>query len=463
MTLPPSDARYWNAEMEGMLGTEPMRRLQLERLRQRVAQLWEHAPYFRRRMEQRGARPGDVNSLEDWARVMPVFTKGDYRDLIEACENDVYRLLDETLPVPLDQLVTMAATSGTTGDPQPYPLTWQDIDALWGEFVARARWRCGVRRGDRVVHAFALSMFLAGVPILQCLRDGVLQIPVGAESGVARILKTARFFKGNVLMCTPSLAEHLIERAPEILGAPVDSLGIKILMCGGEPGAGIPEVRRRIESAYGGKLYDLGAGLGVSCDWPEYPGMHWIGDDLVIYELVSPATHEPIPLVDGAEGEAVFTSLIGGGFGWTRLSLGDIHRVTVSPCACGATGLRYRIVGRVDDMLKVKGVIVYPAAIDSVISGFIPRVTGEFRIRLDEKPPRVVPPLKLRIERGADTARVALSALEAEIERAMHERLKFTPRITWLEPGELPRSEHKTRFIEIVPPGDDADDPAAPR
>jgi phenylacetate-CoA ligase len=159
-----------------------------------------------------------------------------------------------------------------------------------------------------------------------------------------------------------------------------------------------------------------------------------------------------VALADGAEGEAVFTSLVGGGFGWTRLSLGDVHRVTVSPCPCGATGLRYRIIGRVDDMLKVKGVIVYPAAIDSVISSFIPKVTGEFRIRLDEPPPRVVPPLKLAIERGTETPQASLADLEAEIGHVMHERLKLTPKITWLEPNSLPRSEHKTRFIEIVKP-----------
>jgi len=445
--------RYWNPAMEAILGTEEMRALQLERLRRRVMELREHAPYFRRRMADRGFDPGDLRSVDDWSKAVPVFTKTDYRSLIEECGNDVYRLLDETLPVPLADLVTMAATSGTTGDPQPYPLTREDIDELWGEYLLRARWRVGVRPGDRLIHGFALSMFLAGVPILQCARDsGVMHIPVGAEAGAARLLKTARFFRGNVLSSTPSFAEHLIERAPEVLGAPIVSLGIRILLCGGEPGAGIPEVRRRIESAYGGKLYDLGAGLGVSCDWPEYQGMHWIGDDLVLYEIVDPATHEPVAMTDGAEGEAVFTSLVGGGFGWTRLSLGDVHRVTVSPCPCGATGFRYRIIGRVDDMLKVKGVIVYPAALDSVISGFIPRVTGEFRIRLDEPPPRVVPPLRLAIERGTDTPREALAALDAEICHVMHERLKVTPKIEWLEPNELPRSEHKTRFIEIVSP-----------
>jgi phenylacetate-CoA ligase len=442
---------YWNMEMETILGTDRMRKIQLRRLRKRAEQLFEHAPYFRQKMEERGVSPADIQSLDDWPHALSPFTKADYRALMEACANDVYRFLDQTLPVDLSELVFMAATSGTTGDPQPYPLTNSDLDDLWGEYLLRGRWRAGVRPGDRIVQAFALSMFLAGAVSLRCGRDsGVMQIPVGAESGAARILKMARFFHGNVLTCTPSLAEHLIERAPEFLGEPIASLGIKILLCGGEPGAGIPEVRRRVESAYGAKLYDLGAGLGVSCDWPEYQGMHWVGDDLALYELVDPSTHEPIALADGAQGEAVFTTLVGGGFGWTRLSLGDIHQVTVSPCPCGATGFRYRIVGRVDDMLKVKGVIVYPAAIDSVISGFIPRVTGEFRIALDEPPPRVIPPLKLRIERGAETPKAALAELEAEILRTMKERLKVTPKILWLEPNELERSEHKTRFIEIT-------------
>ena len=442
---------YWNMELEPLLGSERMQAIQLERLRRRIGGLLAHAPYFRRKLEARGVRrPEDVETLADWGRALPPFTKAAYRELVEQCDGDVYRFLDETLPVPVGDLVCMAATSGTTGDPQPYPLTREDIDDLWGEFMLRARWRCGVRPGDRLIHAFALSMFLAGVPVLQCSRDdGAMQIPVGAEAGAARILKTARFFKGNVLSCTPSLAEHLIERAPEILGEPIASLGIRVLLCGGEPGAGIPEVRSRIESAYGGRLFDAGAGLGVSCAHPEYQGMHWIGDDLALYELMDPATHEPIDLTDGAEGEAVFTTLVGGGFGWTRITLGDIHRVEVSPCPCGQSGLRYRIVGRVDDMLKVKGVIVYPAAIDSVVASFIPRLTGEFRILLDEPPPRVVPPLRLRVERGESTPMTALAELERELIQAMKERLKFTPAIEWVEPFAIERSAHKTRFIEV--------------
>jgi len=444
---------YWNQEMEPLLGSERMREIQLVRLQRRVDDLLRHAPFFARTLRARGiARGADLTSLDDWPQALPPFTKADYRGLIEASDGDVYRALDDVLPVPIESLVCMAATSGTTGEPQPYPLTREDIDLLWGEFLRRARWRAGVRAGDRLVHAFALSMFLAGVPILQSRDDdGTLQIPVGAEAGTARILATTRFFRGTVLSCTPSLAEHLIERAPEVLGEPIVSLGIRVLLCGGEPGAGLPAVRHRLESAYGARLFDLGAGLGVSCDHREYQGLHWIGDDLALYELVDPESHEPLPLADGARGEAVFTSLLGGGLGWTRTTLGDLHEVAVSPCPCGRSGLRFRIVGRVDDMLKVKGVIVYPAAIKAVVASFVPRVSGEFRIRLSEPPPRVVPPLRLRIERGAETPAERVAELDVELRRAMKERIKLVPEIEWLEPGTLARSAHKTKLLELEP------------
>src|ERR1051326_76218 len=113
-TLHSPDDRYWNPQIEEQLGTPGMRELPLERLRIRIGQLFTHAPYFRARMEVEGLRgASDLRSLEDWPRAMPVFTKADFRSLMEACDNDVYRLLDDTLPVALDELVCMAATSGT--------------------------------------------------------------------------------------------------------------------------------------------------------------------------------------------------------------------------------------------------------------------------------------------------------------------------------------------------------------
>jgi phenylacetate-CoA ligase len=176
--------------------------------------------------------------------------------------------------------------------------------------------------------------------------------------------------------------------------------------------------------------------------------MHWLGDDLCIYELVDPGTREPIPLEDGARGEAVFTNIEGDGWIWFRTSLGDIHEVKMSPCPCGRSGFRYRIVGRTDDMLKVKGVIVYPNVIAGMLQGFAPRLTGHFRIVLTEKPPLVIPPLKIKIERGADYPIEKLGDLEKELLEAFHNKMKVTPKILWQEPGELARSTYKGQAFE---------------
>jgi phenylacetate-CoA ligase len=225
-------------------------------------------------------------------------------------------------------------------------------------------------------------------------------------------------------------------------------LGFKALLCGGEPGAGIPEVKNKLEKAYGCRIFDAGAGFGCSCDHPEYQGMHWLGDDLCYYELVDPDSKQPVPMENGAQGEAVFTSLVGDGFVLVRQSLGDIHQVFTDPCPCGRSGFRYKVIGRSDDMLKVKGVMVYPSHIKGVVNEFVPRVTGEMRIVLDEKPPRVVPPLKLRVEHAAGLAGAELEALEKEMVETMSRRLKINPRILWAEPGSLERSHYKGQTFE---------------
>lgn len=440
--------KYRDMQMESILNTKEMREIQLAKVKTLVKRLYDHKPFWRGRMVKAGVKPEDIKTLDDFSRRIPVFDKAQRRQLSEACEMDMVKVVDQVIGVPIENLVLMAATSGTSGEPTPYPMTANDIEWL-SEALARMLWRMGVGPGDRLIHAFGLSMFLAGVPYLQFFeKSGACIFPVGAEGGTERTLRYAKLFKANVLACTPSLAEHLIEKAPDILGYGVDKLGFKSLFCGGEPGAGIPEIRKKLETAYGAKLYDSGGGLGLSCDCPEYQGMHHVADDKILFELTDPDTYEPIPFENGAKGMPTQTTLEGEGFLWFREVMGDICQVFTDPCPCGATGFRYRIVGRADDMLKIKGVIVYPAAIDGVIAGFIPRVTGEFRIVLDEPPPRVVPPLKLKIEYGENLNKEGLSGLEEEIKGKMQGKLRFTPQIEWLQPMTLERSTHKTKFFE---------------
>jgi phenylacetate-CoA ligase len=131
-----------------------------------------------------------------------------------------------------------------------------------------------------------------------------------------------------------------------------------------------------------------------------------------------------------------------------RFTLNDIHQVFTEPCPCGMSGFRYKIVGRTDDMLKVKGEPVYPAAIEGVIHSFPDKLTGSFRIILDEPPPRVVPPLKLKIEYAPGIREEDLSALEKELQEKMSKMLRIKPAITWLKPNTLDRATKKTQLIE---------------
>ena len=444
------DRPYWNMEIEPRFNTPEMRQVQNDLLVKNIGTMYDRIPLNRRRMDEAGVKPSDVKCLDDLAKI-PVYGQPEMRQLIAEVGFDMKKILEMIMGESANDIYVMAATSGTTGMPTPYPVVRSGLPMM-REVNNRMLWRCGVRPGDKLVLAFGLSMFLAGAPTLLTLEDfpGITIIPVGAEAGTTRIINFSRLFGGDVLLCTPSLALHLIEKAPEVMGDSVKALGFRILLCGAEPGAGIPEVRKRIETEYGAKLFDGGAGVGVSCDWPEYQGMHWIGDDLVYYELVDPQTGKNVPLEDGHTGLGVFTTLTaeGGGMLGLRMTLGDVHQVFTSPCPCGMSGFRYKIVGRTDDMLKVKGVMVYPAQIKDVVESFTPRTTGAFRILLDEPPPRVVPPLKLKIEFGREVEKGDLEELNRQMEEKLHQAVKIRPKIEWVEPESLERSDKKTQYIE---------------
>ncbi len=444
---------YFNMDIEPLLNTPEMRKMQESKLRSTVQFFYEHVPFDRERMDKAGVKPEDIRSFEDLANAIPVVGQADYREVFKGIGNDMfeaYRILfgEERLK----DMHLLTTTSGTTGIPTPYPVFHKSAEAM-GEIFGRIGWRLGFGDGDRLAVGFGLSMHAAGTPHLYWFKKikGLTILPIGAEVGTERILSFLRLFRANILSCTPSLALHLIERAPEVLGEPVKNLNLKTLLLGAEPGAGIPEVRRRLEGEYGAEVYDVGAGYGVSCNHPDYQGMHWIADDHCYYELIDPETHKPVPMEHGATGLAVFTPLEPRAtifFANLRFTINDIHQVFTEPCPCGKTGFRYKIVGRADDMLKVKGVPVYPAALQGVINDFVPRVTGAFRIILEVPPPRVVPPLKIKVEYGEATGKGDLAALEKEILEKMHALHKVRPSITWVKPNTLERAVKKTQLFE---------------
>jgi phenylacetate-CoA ligase len=440
---------YWNMEMEPLLNTPEMKKIQFEKLKKLLARMKAGAPFYTKMMEKSRLDPEKLSGFDEFKDKIAVFTKETLRRIVEECNGDMLKAIDQIIPISVDDLSWIATTTGTTGVPTPYPMTNKDIHDLWGEFQTRAAWRAGVRSNDRILYCFALSMVIAGVPsIVGFTKTGAAMLPEGAEARSERILLMQNLFRGTVYVGTPSLAEYLVEQAPKVIGRDVGTLGFKALLCGAEPGAGIPEVRAKLENAYKCKIFDMGAGLGCSCDYPEYQDMHWVADDLAYYELVDPETKTPIPLEHGARGEAIWTHLEGDAWAAIRQSMGDIHQIFTEPCPCGRSGFRYKVVGRADDMLKVKGVMVYPSHIKGVINEFVPRVTGEMRIVLEEKPPCVVPPLKVRVEHAEGLAWPALEALEKEIIEAMSRQLKISPQILWAEPGSLERSHYKGQVFE---------------
>jgi phenylacetate-CoA ligase len=446
----------WNERVERMSRDE-LRALQLERLKRQVAYNYERSPYYRARMDAAGIAPADIRGVGDFARV-PIMDKTEHRRVQEESlerHGTPYALL---ACAPAEKIVRVSATSGTTGVPTLYTLTAHDV-AVVNEMHARKYWRAGIRPGHVMIQALSLSMFTGGLPLSQGIMHlGACVVPVGIEGGTRRVLEFTRLTRPHALIATPSFGQYLIEECPNAAGLAARELGFRWFFCAGEPGGGNPGVRRMLAEGYGAKVFDHTGGghafHGISCDEPpeEYKGMHFVSEDHCLLELVDPHTRAPVALAEGAVGEMVFTFLDWEGGPFMRYALGDLIQVWTRPCACGMPGMRFKIVGRTDDMLIVKGVNVYPEAIRNVLAAFAPEVSGAFRIVLARPGPKVDPPLRLRVEHGAGTGTGALPALEARIMERFRAELRVAPAIEWCAPGSLPREAHKTKYIDIEAP-----------
>jgi phenylacetate-CoA ligase len=440
----------WNERIE-RLSRDELRALQLERLKRQIAYNYCGSPYYREKMDAAGIAPAAVRSFEDFAHV-PLMDKDEHRSVQErslAEHGTPFALL---ACAPADTIVRVSATSGTTGMPTLYSVTANDV-AVVNEMHARKYWRAGIRPGHVMVQAVSLSMFTGGLPLSQGIQHlGACVVPVGIEGGTRRVLEYTRLTRAQALIATPSFGQYLIDECAGHTGKPARELGFRRFFCVGEPGGGNPLVRRKLAEGFGAGVFDHTGGghafHGISCDEPpdEYKGMHLVSEDHCLLELVEPHTRKPVALAEGAVGEMVFTFLGWEGGPLMRYALGDLLQVWTRPCACGMPGMRFKIVGRTDDMLIVKGVNVYPEAIRKVLLEFAPRVTGHFRIRLERPGPAVEPPLRLRIE----TAEQDVRSLEEALGARFRSELRVAPAIEWLQPGALPREAHKTKYIEIA-------------
>ncbi len=431
--------------------------LRWKKLQKQIAVLFENHDYYRQRFLEAGVNaPGDIRSLDDFRALPSFLDKARHRQSQEESLERYNHPYGLHLSCPLDQVVHLAATSGTTGQPTWYAFTRQDQD-ITNKVLGRIFQTVGIRPGDTTLHAFGLSLWLAGFTWVQALEAyGARPVAVGAEGGVPKILRYIQYTRPRALLATPSMAAQLIEKAPAEIGKTVGELGIEILLCTGEPGIGIDAIRSHLARSFNAQVFDATGGAWhngtVSCGGDQYHGMHHVGEDHCFrYDLVDPETKQPLPLVDGAVGEAIHTALEYQAAPAFRNATGDILRLNVGECPhCGRFGARMTIIGRADDMLNVKGAKVYPSALQDVVATFQPQVSGQMRIRLDGPPPRVTPPLKLVVEAAEAVGAGDWDGLAKAIEQRTRDILAIRPKVSIVPFGSLARTGAKTKLIEIV-------------
>lgn len=438
------------------LSAEQIKEYQEKKLGRQLAYCNENSEYYYKKFQDCGATPEDIKTLEDFRKLPIMMTKQDERESQRESLERFGHPFGMHLCAPLDSLELTSTTSGTSGTPTfTYTFSKRDLNGpvadLWA-FMFRA---ANIKPGDRVLFAYALGIYATSMLLWGIRKMGALPIDVDVRGGADAILQFAQLTKPVSFATTPSLAEYMINKAPASIGKKVGELGFDSLLLCGEPGPGIPEVKERLESAYGARVYDYwapgGLGFGLSCNSEAYHGLHCYAPDYNLFQddLIDPSTREPIDSVDGAIGEAVHTSLDRDACPIIKYAYGDIVQVITGKCpACGFSGKRLKFVGRSDDMLIVKGSNVYPAAIQEIVNSFSPRVTGAMKIVLEEQPPRVVPPLKIKVEYAEALDQNQLTDLEKEIKSACSHSIKINPQIIWVPPNTFEKSLRKTSPFE---------------
>jgi phenylacetate-CoA ligase len=344
---------YFQPELE-CASREEMIALQSERLVAQVKHVYENVPYYRKKMEEKGVTPDDIHSIDDLHK-LPFITKDDLRDAYP------YGLL----AVPLKDCVRIQSTSGTTGRRVVAFYTQDDID-LWDECCARAIVAAGGTKDDVVHVCYGYGLFTGG-PGLNggSHKVGSLTLPM-SSGNTDRQIQFMVDLESTILCCTPSYAAYLGESIVE--KGLRDKIKLKAGIFGAE--AWTEEMRHDIEQTLGIKAYDIYglteiSGPGVSFECSEQTGMH-INEDHFIAEIINPETGEVLP--DGEKGELVFTSITKKAFPLIRYRTKDICVLSRKKCSCGRTHVKMsKPLGRVDDMMVIKGVNVFPSQIETVL------------------------------------------------------------------------------------------------
>ncbi|ORC36550.1 phenylacetate--CoA ligase [Marispirochaeta aestuarii] len=334
---------------------ESLRALQLQRLQELVTRLYIRVPFYRRKFDEAGIRPSDINSLEDISKI-PFTTKQELR------ETYPYGLL----AVDESEIVEVHTSSGTTGTPVVGAYTRRDIET-WSHAMARTLAMAGAGPGDVIQNAYGYGLFTGGLGVHYGARMlGANVIPISAGN-TKRQLMIMRDFGTTLLTCTPSYSLFLAETAAEE-GIDFRSLPLKAGCFGAEPWS--DNMRREIENKLSLTAHDIyglteiiGPGVAAECEVQD--GLH-INEDFFYPEIINPETGEVLP--PGEKGELVFTTLTKEGTPILRYRTRDITYLYRETCSCGRTTIKmHRLLGRTDDMLIIRGVNIFPSQIEEVL------------------------------------------------------------------------------------------------
>lgn len=429
----------WNDEFECM-PVEKLQEFQLEKLKETVAWVNEKVPFYNKKFKEMKIAPEDIQRLEDVAK-LPFTVKDDLRD------NYPFGLC----AVPLNEVVRVHASSGTTGKPITGPYTADDLEQ-WTECMARNFWGAGVRPEDVVQNAYGHGLFTGGLGFHQGgSRLGCTMVPTGAGM-TERQITLMKDFGSNVLCCTPSYALTIAERAEE-MNIDIKALPLRVGIFGAEPWT-VPmrqeiEERMKIKAmeAYG--LTELG-GPGVSFDCEVQDGLH-INEDHYLAEIVDPTTFEPVPL--GEKGELIFTSLQRCAIPMIRYRTKDITRLRRETCACGRTLIKMdKLSGRSDDMLIISGVNVFPSQVEALLLD-IDEIEPQYVIVVRKK--GYLDQLVVKVEAKKEVYEAGAekrSEVEAKIAGHIKEMMGIGIEINLVEPKTIARSEGKAlRVIDERP------------
>jgi phenylacetate-CoA ligase len=432
---------FFDQEIETM-GASPLRALQQAKLGQQLDYLYARSPFYKDKFRAAGMRREHFQCLPDLAR-FPFTTKEELRESQLACPP-----LGLHMAASMTDVVRIHSSTGTTGRPSFVGITRRDAE-IWTRITARSFYTLGIRPSDIVIHAASLTLFVGGLPVKDAMElIGATFVPVGTGASERLVLIT-KALGANALHCTPSYAIYLADYVRREAGMNPRELGFRKLVCGAEPGAGIPSVRAKMVEEWGASV---GEGLGnadmapvIFGECPEQRGMHFCGADFILAEIIDPESGEVLPIERGVSGELVYTSLERECVPLVRFRTRDRVTITETACPCGRTSFALRCVGRTDDMLIVLGVNVFPSAVKDVVSSFYPRTTGEIQILLQQPGPAVKPPLKVVAEAADSLANQ--EALKMEIEKKVKAVLSVSAEVELVPAGSLPRFEMKGQLI----------------